>query len=65
MKVATLSATFYMLGILGTFAWVFLSFSGPAACHRASEVCETVVLAAGQTALGWPLYWGTRVTSVE
>lgn len=65
MKIATFSATFYMVGIFGAFALLFLSFSGPAAWHRGSEVCETVILAAGQTALGWPLNWATRVTSVE
>jgi hypothetical protein len=65
MKVATLSAAFYMLGILATFAWLFVSFSGPTTCNRVSEVCETVVLAAGETALGWPLYWGSKVASVE
>lgn len=48
MKIATFSATFYMVGIFGAFALLFLSFSGPAAWHRGVRSLRN------RDSRGWP-----------
>ena len=52
----------YGTGIAGTFAWLFFTLSGTAACASSAQSCRIVIGLTGQLALVWPAYWGGRIT---